>query len=1077
MIKNLGFYTSYIFLLCGFLCCISCHNTSVESPVYKASNWVSPEWENPEIFQINREYPRSTFYSFSSVNKALKESDWQTSSFYKSLNGTWDFYYADSVQSRPEYFYKTDFSVQGWNKISVPSNWEIQGFGLPIYSNIKYSFPKNPPFIKHNLNNVGTYKRMFSLPAHFQNKEVYLHFAGVSGAMYVYVNGNFVGYNEGSKTPAEFNITKHINSGENQLAIQVLRWSDASYIEDQDFWRLSGIERDVYLRAENEVSIKDIRFNGDLSNNYTQGEFTLNIDFENTSKFDKNRFVQVALFDGNIAVFSDEKKLNIASCKKQFMRFSTSIPDVKTWTAETPNLYTLLITVKDEGGNVQQATSLKTGFRNITIKNNQFLINGQPVLIKGVNLHDHDESTGHVVSKDITIKDLMLMKQNNINAIRCSHYPKNAFFYDLCDTYGFYVIDEANIETHGMGTTNQGLNRNPEAKKTHPAYLDSWKQAHLDRTIRMFERDKNHPSIVTWSLGNEAGNGDNFFATYNWLKAHDTTRPTQYEGATKYKNTDIQAPMYMRIEEMIAYAKNNPKRPLIQCEYAHAMGNSVGNLKDYWDVIRKYDVMQGGFIWDWVDQGLVAKTNKGKVYWAYGGDFGAGHLHNDANFCLNGVVNPDRSPQPALQEIKKVYQNIHFSNLDFVTGKVKIKNEYFFTNLNNFNIHWELLKDGIKIAKENLPTLDVAPNASTTIKLNLPKFSANSGEYALNLYASTKTDSPLLPKDFVLAKDQFITGVYKTENLLETDSIIKVLSYSNQLVLKSKTFEMHFDTSTGKLLSIDYGQGNILLKAITPNFWRATTDNDFGFKLLKHFGVWKKASEKQTLISVALKVENTPIDLSGLNSDSLVEGKKVNLQFRFLLPDEIGKIQMDYTIKSSGEILVNNALVQMKDGISNLPRFGNNFIINKSYNQVAWYGRGPHENYQDRNTSAFLGQYKAKVKDLYFPYIRPQENGYRTDTRFVEFTNPNGQGIQIIGTTPISFSAHHQYNSDFDAGEKKQQRHTIDIKERNLISINIDNAQMGVGGDDSWSWRGQPHKKHQIKAKDQSYSYRIVPLK
>ena len=840
--------------------------------------WNNPEWENPEIFQINREAPRATFYNYASTDKALAENDWKNSSFYKSLNGTWSFYYADSVQARPADFYKTDFSLKGWDTISVPSNWEMHGFGLPIYTNVVYVFPKNPPFIPHNMNNVGSYKRDFEIPENWENKTIYLHFAGVSGAMYVYINGVLVGYNEGSKTPAEFNITKHLKSGKNQIAVQVLRWSDASYIEDQDFWRLSGIERDVYLRADNPIAIHDFKVGSDLLNDYKDGAFSLNIELKNTKNVSEQRQLKVELLDANQnKVFAETKSIEVSTAKSTVL-FEDIISNAKPWTAETPNLYTALITLSDSENKEVQATSVKVGFRNIKIKNNQFLVNGKPILIKGVNLHDHDEKTGHVITEDLTLKDLTLMKQNNVNAIRCSHYPKNPFFYALCDKYGFYVIDEANIETHGMGTTNQGLDKNEEAKKVHPAYRDDWKAAHLDRTIRMFERDKNHPSIVTWSLGNEAGNGDNFYVTYKWLKEHDTSRPVQYEGATHYENTDIQAPMYDRIPQLIEYAENNPKRPLILCEYSHAMGNSLGNFKDYWDVIRKYDVLQGGFIWDWVDQGLVSQTEDGQKYWGYGGDFGAAHLQNDANFCLNGVVNPDRTPHPALEELKKVYQNIHFSEADFTTGRVKVINEYFFTNLNNFIIDWELFEEGEKIASGNIGVIDVAPGASQILQLNLPKFDYTKKEYALNIYASTNVELPLLLKGFLVAKEQFISGTFTPEFKNNTDDAIVVSSNQKNVQFKSKAVTVSFDIKTGMLSELDYGNGNMILKGVQPNFWRATTDNDFGFNMPKHFGVWKEATENQTLISMQLMDGNKFLDLGSIEQDELLKHNEVSLQ-------------------------------------------------------------------------------------------------------------------------------------------------------------------------------------------------------
>ena len=1065
----------YFKIILLFFIIISCKNETNVRPVYVAEKWTNPEWENPEIFQINREKPKATFYNYDTTDDAVLGKNWKSSSSYKLLNGKWRFYYTDSVQGRPENFYEEQFSLKGWDTITVPSNWEMQGFGLPIYTNIVYVFPKNPPFIPHHINNVGSYKRDFEIPTKWEGKDVYLHFAGVSGAMYVYVNGVKVGYSEGSKTPAEFNITKYIRSGNNQIAVQVLRWSDASYIEDQDFWRLSGIERDVYLRADHPIAINDFRVGSDLINNYKDGSFGLDVEIKNTKKSIETRKLKITLFnDEHTPVFSKTKNINVSKEKSNIV-FKETIQNVKSWTAETPNLYTAVLTLSNENEDILQTTAVKVGFRNIKIKNNQFLVNGKPILIKGVNLHDHDEITGHVVDEKLTIKDLSLMKQNNVNAIRCSHYPKNTFFYDLCDTYGFYVIDEANIETHGMGTTNQGLDKKPELKKVHPAYRKDWKATHLDRTIRMFERDKNHPSIVTWSLGNEAGNGDNFFATYQWLKKNDTSRPTQYEGATHYENTDIQAPMYDRIPKLIRYAENNPKRPLILCEYSHAMGNSLGNFKDYWDVIRKYDVLQGGFIWDWVDQGLLTKTDDGEKYWGYGGDFGAAHLQNDANFCLNGIVNPDRTPHPGLEELKKVYQNIHFSEANFKTGQVTITNEYFFTNLKHFKINWELFKEGEKVTSGSLGVLDIAPRESKKVLLNLPKLDYNKNEYTLNLVAITNKELPLLTKGYPLAKAQFITGTFTPKFKKNTKDKIQVSITDSIITFKSEAITASFNRASGILSNLDYGSGNSIEKGITANFWRATTDNDYGFNMPKHFGVWKKATENQKLVSIFLKDGNSNINISGKKELAIQKSNALFLEVNYALPNDIAKIKISYKIEASGQITVTNSLVDVQKKLPNLPRFGTNFIIKNKFNQVNWYGRGPLENYQDRKTSQFVGNYEASVSELYYPYIRPQENGYRIDIRWVTFTDSKGVGIKISGPKLISFSAHHQYNSDFDAGQTKQQRHTTDIVKRDFVNVNIDNEQMGVGGDTSWWTR--PLERYQIKAQNQSYSYSIIPIK
>lgn len=771
------------------------------------------------------------------------------------------------------------------------------------------------------------------------------------------------------------------------------------------------------------------------------------------------------MFDGDSAVYVETRKVNLKQ-GRTVVNFQKNIPNVKTWNAETPNLYTLLLSVNGE------STAIKVGFRNIKIKNNQFLVNGKPVLLKGVNLHDHSDTEGHVISEALTMLDLKVMKQNNVNAIRCSHYPKNPHFYRLCDKYGFYVIDEVNIETHGLGTTNQGLDKNFKAQAVHPAYLPQWKGMHMDRTVRMFERDKNHPSIVIWSLGNEAGNGENFFATYRWLKEQDTTRPTQYEGATNYDNTDIQAPMYWTVERMIAYAENNPTRPLIQCEYAHAMGNSVGNLQKYWDVIEKYDIMQGGFIWDWVDQGILTKNNKGETYWAYGGDLGGHNLQNDKNFCLNGIVNPDRTPHPALFEVKKVYQYIKFkaSNLD--KGEIEITNKYDFNNLKDYQFTWVLLENGKAIANGKLPKLDVEPYQTELVNIDLPELSNSNSEYHLNIYALNQHQTDLMPKNHVVAYEQFqlSPSIFNTE-LVASKEKIKVFFNDEETSISNDNFELKLNRSTGKITTLNYGNGNVFVESITPNFWRPVTDNDFGAKSPKKLEVWKQATDNPSLAEV--KVFNHSKELS---KSKKVKGV-VQIQTVYNLPSVKGRLIISYDIQPSGEIIVSNKLSGISKDLPHLPRFGDNFIIKNEYQNVEWFGRGPHENYNDRNTAALVGHYKAKVEELYFPYIRPQENGYKTDVRWVAFTNNKGQGIKIEGQQLLGFSAHHQYNADFDAGKTKQQRHTTDIVKRDLVNINIDYKQTGVGGDNSWSAKALAHEEFRIQPADMEYSYKITPLK
>lgn len=1042
----------------------------------QAPTWENPEWENPEIFQINREEPTASLYRYEEVKSALANESWENSLNYQSLNGEWSFNYAASVPERPISFYKPGYDTSGWNNIKVPSNWELEGYGTPIYTNVVYPFPKNPPFIPHDINSVGSYKRHFETPENWEDKEVYLHFGAVSGAMYVYLNGQMVGYSEGSKTPAEFHINKYLKEGRNDLSVQVLRWSDASYLEDQDFWRLSGIDRDVYLYATNKATIKDYTVVADLDETYTNGKFRLDLELANTGKKQKGTQVEITLLDGAQEVFKVNQSLDFAEGITT-VKFAQEIPDVKTWNAEKPNLYALLFTLKDKKGNVTEAICSKIGFRKIEIKNNQFLVNGMPVLIKGVNLHDHDEVTGHVISEEVTLKDMKVMKQNNINAIRCSHYPKNEFFYRMADKYGFYVVDEANIEIHGMGATNQGLDGDEAAIAIHPAYRPEWREMHLDRTIRMFERDKNFTSIVTWSLGNEAGNGQNLFDTYDWLKAHDTTRPVQYEGATNFSNTDIQAPMYARVDQTIEYAENNPKRPLIQCEYAHAMGNSVGNLQEYWDAIEKYDVLQGGFIWDWVDQGLKATNEDGVEFYAFGGDLGGAELQNDNNFCLNGLVNPDRSAHPALYEVKKVYQYVKFTSENPKAGKISLKNMYDFTNLSEYNFSWRLLENGVEVGKGKIADVDVAPYQTKAVQIELPELANATSEYHLNVYMTTKQESALIPEHYLLAYEQFQLTDFKPSVFKENIDGLKLTKKENIITVTGDGFKIGFNSKDGTLSSIDYGQGNLFQKGPAVNFWRAPNDNDYGYNMPKLLKPWKDATDTQNLLRLQVNSNEGKkiIDAVKLTANPFKIRNDFKLNATYGLPSVNGEVQVTYTINAKGEILVSTQLKGIKGDLPILPRFGNNLIIDNNYDQVAWYGRGKHENYQDRNTSALVGVYNAKVSDLYYEYIRPQENGNRTDIRTLSFENKDGKGIKITAPDLFSFSAHHQLNSDFDEGMQKRQQHTFDVPKRDLININIDHSQMGVGGDNSWGLL--PMEKYQIKPANLSFEYVISPIR
>lgn len=1026
------------------------------------------DWENPAVFGIHKATPHAMFMRYDTLSDALQD-DYSKSSFYKNLNGQWKFNWVIKPAKRPKDFYRIDYDDSQWATIKVPANWELEGFGIPIYTNHNYPFPKNPPHIPHEYNPVGSYRTTFEVPSNWKRKRVFIHFGAVRSAMYVWVNGQKVGYSQDSKTEAEFDISAYVREGQNTLAVEVYRWSDGSYLEGQDFWRLSGIERDVYLFAKSVTTIEDFRIIADLDEKTMKdGIFKVGIELENAQNNTvKGYEIEANLYDNGRIVRTLKTDLTINGNDKTSLYLDTILKNVKAWTAETPHLYDLTLALKDEKGVLIEVVGAKVGFRNLKIEDGQLKVNGVAILIKGVNHHDHHPITGHVISPELTFRDLKLMKKFNINAIRCSHYPKDVHFYKMCDVLGFYVVDEANIEAHGMGAVNQGL----FDTTIHPSYRLEWQAAHLDRVERMFERSKNHPCIITYSLANEAGNGENFEVVYRWLKKRSPDRPVQYEQALFQANTDIEAPMYARIPDIEAYAQKNPSKPLILCEYAHAMGNSVGNLQDYWEVIEKYKVLQGGFIWDWVDQGLLTQNGNGTEYYAYGGDFGAAHLPHDLNFCANGLLGSDRLPHPALYEVKKVYQYISFQLIDAEKLSIRIHNKYDFTNLNNFDFSWELLENGCLIEKGKLKTFALEPHQKKVISLTSKTQRKADKEYFLNIRANQRTATALLPKGHEIATEQFQLTAPKISAppVGKTDLIVK--RNGPRITISGADFVIAFNQERGRLESYQYQSQYILLNHQAPNFWRAPIDNDFGNDMPSRLQVWKMASQTQ-------KLKDFQITSNG-QSLVLVDQKKVVInavciQTIFELPSVKGTIAITYNIACNGAIEVVNELTSVGEEMPELPRFGNILTLAKTFNQVEWYGRGPFENYWDRKTAAFVGQYAAKVEELYTPYIRPQENGNRCDTRWLTLTNNKGLGLKIIGLPTIDFSAHHQTIQDFDDGITKMQRHTSDIYPRPYVFVNVDYKQMGVGGDDSWE--AKTHPEYTLPAKAYSYGYVIVPV-
>jgi beta-galactosidase len=1020
------------------------------------------DWENPAVSEINREAPRAYFIPYATAEQALQTDIWQ-SPFIQSLNGTWQFNLSHTPYVRPFHFFKDDYDISDWTTIKVPANWEMHGFDVPIYTNIRYPHEVTPPTIQKHYNPVGSYKRSFTIPENWKGQDIILHLGAVSSAMYVWVNEQMVGYSEDSKTPAEFNITKYLKKGNNSLSVEVYRWSDGSYLEDQDFWRMSGITRDVFLMARNPQHIRDYRVSSPLVNNYQDGELKLSVEVVNSAQTTPSVTLEAVLMDGETKVAEINQKIQTGT-QPVSVSNSIRIPAAKPWTAENPNLYQLLITLKDETGKIIEVIRQDVGFRTVEIKNAQLLVNGVAIYVKGVNIHEHNDTTGHYQDEATMLRDILLMKSYNINAVRTSHYPQPERWYELCNQYGIFLVDEANIESHGMGYGAKSLAKDPV-----------WKDAHLFRTRNMFERDKNQPSIIIWSLGNEAGNGVNFEATYAYLKSVDSSRPVQFEQAGNGANTDIMCPMYARMKNMEDYAKNKPAKPYIQCEYAHAMGNSVGNLQDYWDLIEKYPVLQGGFIWDWVDQGILTKDAQGNKFWAYGGDLGSDTLPTDGNFCCNGIINPDRTIKPTLIEVGKVYQHIGFKAVNLNNGEIEIRNKYSFTNLSEFTFTWEVVADGQVLKSGEIADLDLAPNTSKKVQLDVKVDIQPATEYFLNISAKLKSDKGILPAGTKLAYEQFLLPFSKKALLTSTKGLPAVTSKEegNMIIVEGTGFKIGFSKDDATMKSYVLDGKEMILAGPVPNFWRAPIDNDFGNELDKRSRVWRKAGEQKTIKSATVKQV----------------GNEAVVIFTFDLNDEqkqvIANYSSTYKVLGSGEVVVTNDFKMAKEQLPEIIRFGINLVMPREFDQMSWLGRGPHESYQDRYTSALVGLYSGAVADQYFAYVRPQENGNKTDVRWMSIANKDGLGLQFIGLPLLSVSAHHQIMEDFESpdrtdgrgklGLKMIRRHINDVKPRDLTSINIDYKQQGVGGDDSWgAWT---HDEYRLREKAYNYSFRICPLK
>jgi beta-galactosidase len=1010
------------------------------------------EWENQGVFEINREKATTFFVPYADKESALIDN-YDLSPWYMSLNGIWHFNWVPKPADRPIDFYKTDYDVSLWKTITVPGNWEINGFGTPIYTSAGFGFPIKPPYIPHHDNPVGSYVRNFQLPQNWIQRNVYLHFESGVAAMYIWVNGRRVGYSQGTKTSVVFDITEYVQKGNNVIAIEAYRWSDGSYLEDQDFWRLSGFDRGIFLYSTNHLKFNDFFAKTLLDKNYKHATLDVKVDLENKQKYQQTAIVEVEVFDAmKRVVLKSAKNIVARANEHSSIQFNEQVKNPLLWSAETPNLYKLVITLYDANRKIIECISHDLGFRSVEIKDGKLLVNGQYLYLKGVNLHEHHGVNGHVVDKATMLKDIELMKKHNINAVRTSHYPHSVLWNNLCNKYGLYLVDEANIESHGMGYSKKNI-----------AFDPSWDAAHLDRTYALVERDKNHPSVIIWSLGNEASNGDVFKKTYAWIKERDNTRLVQYEQAKEEEATDIVCPMYASIDKIASYAKKKDiYRPLILCEYSHAMGNSTGNLKEYWDTIRTYPSLQGGFIWDWVDQGLATKDENGINYYAYGGDFNAKHYAHSENFCLNGIVWPNRTVNPQIVEVRKVYQSIQIIAKDIVNAKILLKNEFSFTDLNEFEFEYEVLKNGIRIFNSSFTT-SLKPLQSKEIQLELPKFTVEQGdEFLLNIYANTKKSNGMLPTGHRVAMEQFVLkskyfdkvndNQAKAPTLEEKDNQY-IISTANSSFIFNKNDKSH----KGNALHSIKHKGETYVNAdIDVNFARASTDNDFGAQLQIKNNVWKAAGLNKKLISADVEVQTNAIVLT----------------YKYRLTDVGADLIQKFSISNNDKLIVETDYQTQNKDIDFIPRFGNVLKLNKRFENLQYYGRGPDENYVDRCYGTHIGIYESKVKDQYTPYIRPQENGNKQEIRWFTLTDNSGNGLKVEGLQPINITVLHNTTADFDAGLTKKHQHTNDIYPRNEVYAHIDLFQMGLGG--TTSWGALPLEKYMYKNSNYRFGYAIT---
>lgn len=1030
---------------------------------------LDPVLENPDIIGINKLAPRASFFAFESVEKA-KGYDKMLSANFQSLNGIWKFKWTRDPQERPKDFYKNDYNISEWDDIPVPSNWEVQGYGVPIYVNIPYPFyyqsKPNPPDIPDGYNPVGSYKRSFEIPANWKGKEILIHFGAVKSAFYIWINGEKVGYSQGSKLPAEFNITEFIKPGNNTLALEVYRWCDGSFLEDQDFWRLSGIERDVYLYTQAKFHINDLVIQSNLDEQFINGQFRLDLDLKNNNSKKLSGTVQVKLESDESILYTANKKVHGDKDQELTISFEHILPNVLKWTAETPNLYDLTIEFSADKGKIIEVITQKVGFRNVRIQNGQLLVNGEAILIKGVNRHEHDLKNGHVLSHENMEEDIRILKQNNFNAVRTSHYPNDPYWYELCDKYGIYVYDEANIESHGMGyNLDQTLGNDPR-----------WLKAHMERTERMIFRDRNHPSIIAWSLGNEAGNGYNFYQTYLRAKELDDNRIVVYERSRQEWNTDVIGLMYAGYDFLKKYAEDESKyRPFILCEYSHAMGNSLGGLKEYWDLFESYDKLQGGFIWDFQDQGLLSHKD-GKEFYAYGGDFGPEDIPSDHNFLNNGLIAADKTLNPHMSEAKKILQNIKFYDEDIQQGLLKIKNWNFFRDLSNYKLDWAVLENGKIIESGTIKELDIQPQQTQKIFIPFKALFDNSKEYFLNLSIKLKKSEPFLDADYEIAYHQFLlkplTPIDLTP-LLENETLDKIAK-EGSVTLSNQNVKVNFNTNAGTIESYIFKGDTLLLKGGQVNFWRAPVDNDYGANTQNIYREWLTAGKEEKILSFESRKINNGGYLLHFKKD-ILGGDASYLQSYSLYPD--GRIQITNELIAHADTVTEGNRIPEKAKHSNMYKFGNEHTLPEHFKGVSWYGRGPFESYADRKDAAIVGLYNSSVKELNHMYARPQESGNRSDVRWVKLFNEKGGSLTFVADELMHFSASNFKTADLDSGQNKKdtQAHGKLMAPRQEVYLNIDGFSSGVACVNSWG--ALPLPQYMLPFGSYKYAYWILPNK